>query len=316
MAKKTAKNPLGLTKKQLAKSRTEQARIKKAEKQSMAGSATGANTVDDGEGTDDGEDESVQRDGPASRPAPERASVSDAAAEEAIRQQQDAQRKQEDEDALNSQPGTPRNAHDEEVSSLRVPLVESSLTNFLQHFTDPETSGKRPGKGKSSANSNGKRKRDASEEERARDPTEAGANDPGDDEDDPNYQPQFDQDPGEDNGDLGGDGTADAGKQPSKKTAPKKPKGPATPEDEEYPSKAAAQAARAMRAAAVAGPTLPEAKAIPSELTSDEEVRAEIESKSLIKETLEMKQNLAPIWVMCEKCVLYIQHGTYTASIR
>jgi hypothetical protein len=50
-----------------------------------------------------------------------------------------------------------------------------------------------------------------------------------------------------------------------------------------------------MRAATVASLTLPEAKAIPLELISNKEVRAEIESKSLIKEILEIKQNLAPI---------------------
>jgi hypothetical protein len=189
----------------------------------------------------------------------------------------------------------------------------------LQHYTDPETGEKRPGKGKSGTNNNGKRTRDApaTEQPQGRD---AGVADDADNQDipggDPTYQPGPDIEEDVDEGaGLGGDGAHYAGQGSSRNTRSRQAQG-ASPEEEQYPSKAAREAAQRIRNAALAGPTLPERKAIPAELTNDEEVRAEIERKSLVKETLEMKQNLAPIWVMCEKCVLYIQHGMYPTSPR
>jgi hypothetical protein len=106
-------------------------------------------------------------------------------------------------------------------------------------------------------------------------------------------------------------------KTPVKKKQDKKKKGIATPKsDDEDPLDASAERAQSLRTTALAGPVRPIAKAIPKDLREAGAAEAKIYEQSNIKETSAMKANTEPIWLSCEKCALYIEHGTSPSLIR
>jgi hypothetical protein len=118
------------------------------------------------------------------------------------------------------------------------------------------------------------------------------------------------------------DGSAEQTQAPKKKsrkpkTPTKKKKGIASPKSaDEDPLDASAERAQSLRTTALAGPVRPIAKAIPKDLREAGAAEAKIYEQSNIKETPAMKANTEPIWLSCEKCALYIEHGTSPSLIR
>jgi hypothetical protein len=257
------------------------AKAKKLEKtRSTAGSQAGAASA--GQTADTNIDASAQggdgsRDGGVAG-----AQHSDEAAEEAIRKMQEAK------------------ANDDEI--------ENAIAEFEQELNAPKYSGK----GKGNVTLDKDSHRSASAEAPPQQPDAGVADDTRAEDDDAG---------------TGLDGSAEQDqvpkrksqkpKTPVKKKQDKKKKGIATPKsDDEDPLDASAERAQSLRTTALAGPVRPIAKAIPKDLREAGATEAKIYEQSNIKETPAMKANTEPIWLSCEKCALYIEHGTSPSLIR